>query len=44
MPAIAVASTWLAGPLVLGLGAKEMVLLALTVVVSAGASSSTSVL
>ena len=35
MPAIAVASTRLAGPLVLGLGAKEMVLLALTVVVSA---------
>jgi Ca2+:H+ antiporter len=35
IPAIAIASTWLAGPLVLGLGAKEMVLLALTVVVSA---------
>jgi Ca2+:H+ antiporter len=34
IPTIAVASIWLDGPLVLGLGAKEMVLLALTVVVS----------
>ena len=34
IPVIAVASIWLSGPLVLGLGAKEMVLLALTVVVS----------
>ncbi|MCO1577596.1 ionic transporter y4hA [Crossiella sp. SN42] len=33
IPAIAVASIWLTGPLVLGLGAKEMVLLALTGVV-----------
>ncbi|MBP2478378.1 Ca2+:H+ antiporter [Crossiella equi] len=30
IPAIAIASIWLSGPLVLGLGAKEMVLLALT--------------
>lgn len=34
IPAIAVASIWLDGPLVLGLGGKEMVLFALTVVVS----------
>jgi Ca2+:H+ antiporter len=34
IPAIAIASIWLNGPLVLGLGAKEMVLLALTVAVS----------
>ena len=34
IPAIAVASIWLDGPLVLGLGATQMVLLALTVVVS----------
>jgi Ca2+:H+ antiporter len=34
IPAIAVASTWLHGPLLLGLGATQMVLLALTVVVS----------
>jgi Ca2+:H+ antiporter len=34
IPSIAIASIWLSGPLVLGLGAKEMVLLALTVVVS----------
>ena len=34
IPAIAVASIWLEGPLVLGLGATQMVLLALTVVVS----------
>ncbi|MGY2152534.1 calcium:proton antiporter [Nocardia gipuzkoensis] len=33
IPAIAVASIWLEGPLVLGLGATQMVLLALTVVV-----------
>ena len=33
IPAIAVASIWLDGPLLLGLGAVEMVLLALTVVV-----------
>jgi Ca2+:H+ antiporter len=32
IPAIAVASIWLSGPLVLGLGGKEMVLFALTVV------------
>jgi Ca2+:H+ antiporter len=31
IPAIAVASIWLSGPLVLGLGGKEMVLFALTV-------------
>lgn len=35
IPAIAVASIWLEGPLVLGLGAMQMVLLAITVVVSA---------
>src|SRR3954454_11280541 len=34
IPAIAVASTWLHGPLLLGLGATQTVLLALTVVVS----------
>jgi Ca2+:H+ antiporter len=34
VPAIAVASIWLDGPLVLGLGPVQMVLLALTVVVS----------
>ncbi|WP_030624084.1 calcium:proton antiporter [Streptomyces sclerotialus] len=33
IPAVAVASIWLSGPLVLGLGATHMVLLALTVVV-----------
>jgi Ca2+:H+ antiporter len=35
IPAIAVASIWLEGPLVLGLGATQMVLLAITVVVGA---------
>ncbi|WP_327358572.1 calcium:proton antiporter [Streptomyces sp. NBC_01304] len=35
IPAIAIASIWLEGPLLLGLGATHMVLLALTVVVSA---------
>jgi len=35
IPAIAVASIWLDGPLVLGLGATQMVLLAITVVVGA---------
>ena len=35
IPAVAVASIWLEGPLVLGLGATQMVLLALTVVVGA---------
>jgi Ca2+:H+ antiporter len=34
IPAVALASVWLTGPLVLGLGAVHMVLLALTVVVS----------
>ncbi|QMU76145.1 ionic transporter y4hA [Streptacidiphilus sp. PB12-B1b] len=34
IPAIAVASIWLKGPLLLGLGATQLVLLALTVVVS----------
>ncbi|GAB3442945.1 ionic transporter y4hA [Phycicoccus ginsengisoli] len=34
IPVIAVASIWLEGPLVLGLGSTQMVLLALTVVVS----------
>lgn len=34
IPAVALASIWLDGPLVLGLGATHMVLLALTVVVS----------
>ena len=33
IPAIAVASIWLEGPLVLGLGATQMVLLALTAVI-----------
>jgi Ca2+:H+ antiporter len=33
IPAIAIASIWLEGPLVLGLGSTEMVLLAITVVV-----------
>jgi Ca2+:H+ antiporter len=33
IPTIAVASWWLDGPLVLGLGATQMILLALTVVV-----------
>jgi Ca2+:H+ antiporter len=35
IPTIAVASIWLEGPLVLGLGATQMVLLAITVVVAA---------
>jgi len=35
IPAIALATVWLEGPLILGLGATQMVLLALTVVVSA---------
>ena len=35
IPAIAVASIWLDGPLVLGLGPTQMVLLAITAVVSA---------
>jgi Ca2+:H+ antiporter len=34
IPAVALASLWLSGPLVLGLGATHMVLLALTVVVA----------
>ncbi|HEY0470998.1 MAG TPA: ionic transporter y4hA [Kribbella sp.] len=34
IPAIALASIWLKGPLVLGLGGKELVLFALTVVIS----------
>jgi Ca2+:H+ antiporter len=34
IPAIAIASIWLSGPLVLGLGGKEIVLFALTVAVS----------
>lgn len=34
IPAVAVASIWLDGPITLGLGAKEIVLLALTAVVS----------
>lgn len=34
IPAIAIASIWLTGPLVLGLGSKELVLFVLTVVVS----------
>jgi Ca2+:H+ antiporter len=33
IPAIAVASIWLEGPLVLGLGATQMILLAITIVV-----------
>lgn len=35
IPAIAIASIWVEGPLVLGLGATQMVLLAITVVVGA---------
>lgn len=35
IPAVALASVWLAGPLLLGLNPTEMVLLALTVVISA---------
>lgn len=35
IPAIAIASIWLEGPLVLGLGSTQMVLLAITVVVGA---------
>src|SRR3954447_13265487 len=35
IPAIAIASIWLDGPLVLGLGATQMVLLAITVLVTA---------
>lgn len=35
IPAVAVASIWLEGPITLGLGGKEIVLLALTAVVSA---------
>jgi Ca2+:H+ antiporter len=35
IPAIAIASVWLEGPLVLGLGATQIVLLAITVVVGA---------
>jgi Ca2+:H+ antiporter len=35
IPVITIASIWLAGPLLLGLGATQMVLLALTVVVGA---------
>ena len=35
IPAIAIATIWLEGPLVLGLGATQMVLLAITVVVGA---------
>ena len=34
IPAIALASAWIKGPLVLGLGGVQMVLLALTVVIS----------
>ncbi|AKN17234.1 calcium:proton antiporter [Mycobacterium haemophilum] len=34
IPAIALASIWLTGPLILGLGATQLVLLALTVVIS----------
>ncbi|WP_416960878.1 calcium:proton antiporter [Streptomyces sp. Agncl-13] len=34
IPAVALASVWLSGPLVLGLGSTHMVLLALTIVVS----------
>ena len=34
IPVIGVASIWLQGPLVLGLGAKEMVLLAVTVIIN----------
>ena len=35
IPAIALASIWIRGPLLLGLGPTQLVLLALTVVVSA---------
>ena len=35
IPAIAVASIWLEGPLILGLGSKETVLLAITIAVGA---------
>lgn len=35
IPTIALASIWLSGPLLLGLGALQLVLLVLTVVVSA---------
>ena len=35
IPTVAVASIWMTGPLVLGLGANQIVLLALTVVVGA---------
>ena len=35
IPAIAVASIWLDGPLVLGLGATQMVLLAISMIVAA---------
>jgi Ca2+:H+ antiporter len=35
IPAIAIASIWLDGPLILGLGSKETVLLAITIVVGA---------
>ncbi len=35
IPAIAIASIWLDGPLVLGLGSTQIVLLAITVVVTA---------
>ena len=34
IPAVAVATIWLDGPVTLGLGAKEIVLLALTAVIS----------
>jgi Ca2+:H+ antiporter len=34
IPAVALASVWLSGPLVLGLGSTHMLLLLLTVVVS----------
>jgi Ca2+:H+ antiporter len=34
IPALAVASVWLPGPLILGLGGMQLVLLTLTVVVS----------
>ncbi len=34
IPEVALASVWLSGPLVLGLGATHMVLLALTIVVA----------
>jgi Ca2+:H+ antiporter len=35
IPAIAIASIWLEGPLILGLGSTETVLLAITIVVGA---------